>query len=129
MLGGKTMSEDTVVLPECSVKLLGHNVYLRQCKKPDTYAGTGLFRPDKDVERSHVCEVLAVGPEVGKPRRETKKWCATRKIARHMEAPLKVGDFVMCQENSAHKLLFDTPFDKHEYIADEGVLMLLIPSP
>ena len=120
---------DAVVsLPECRLRVQGHWVYVRQCTKPDQYAGTVLYRPDKDLKRSHVCEVLAVGPEVGRRRtgRSRRTWCRVRRIPLHLSTPVTPGMFVLLPENSPHHLLKASPFSEFEFMVDESVILAVL---
>lgn len=114
---------NVVQIPECDLELQGHWLYVRQCLKPDTYAGTEIIRCEKDKKRSHVCEVLAVGPRVGGKRDKPRRWRMQRGIPMHQCSPFEPGDFVLVPENSPHNLLKNSPYDKYEFFVDESVIL------
>jgi len=115
---------NVVSLPEATLSVTGHWMYVRQCKKPAQYPGTGIFRPGKDERVSHVCEVLAVGPKVGTKRTsQSRRWCRLRRIPRHIAADYAVGDFVLLPENSPCHLLKVSPYHPCEFFVDESVIL------
>lgn len=110
------------VLPEGSVLLQGTWVYVRQCEK-DEELGGGLFRAEKDAARSHVCEILAIGPWVGRPRRESRRWCHRRRIPKHTASDWKVGDLAILPDIASDGMLLNSPYSKYEFFVDESQIL------
>lgn len=124
-----------------SLRVTGHRLLVRKTAKPDSdYILEG---PDRQIQTpdflnvsigailgaltedtSHnICEVLAVGPDCGKPR--TKKERKRLGLKGQTVFEGKVGDFVVLPEHSPN--LFNGVTGKpYDILVDEGELLLVM---
>lgn len=116
-----------------AVRLLGHNVLVRKCVRPDLTDEQGevlVALCEKTKDRTCWCEVLAVGPECGKPRRNmSKAELRRRDIPFCLNFIAKTGDLVVLPESSKREMMWrGVCGEDSELIVDECELIALLPS-
>jgi len=110
--------------------LPGHWLLVHHCAAPlDVHfkdnAGRDvtLYKPDKNIDDTLECEVIAVGARCGKPRRMPKKDRKKRGYPAALNNPLKKGDRVLVPEIDEDTKR--TPWDKDEYYVDESAVIAI----
>jgi co-chaperonin GroES (HSP10) len=111
-----------------TIRLLGHNVYVRRCRVPEIKREDGtvlIALTDQTQNSSNCAEVLAIGPKVGKPR--AGKLPPGVVLCYNSDA-IKVGDFVYLPTQSRNGLMWRGGLGAdYELIVDESELIAVIP--
>lgn len=78
------------------IELRGHWLYLRQRAHQQTYQDTLIIRPTVGQEASPVCDVIAIGPDVGKRRDPDKvRGHQHHQVTAQLRNPIRIGDAVL----------------------------------
>ena len=111
------------------VTLLGHNLYVRHCQKPDITDDDGhtiIALTDKGRGQTLWYEIIAVGPLVGTSC--TRKGPGGLPQFKAWHFPAKVGDLVLLPAVGINKPFQHAPFGwDEEMIVDEYECIVLYP--
>jgi len=103
------------------VRVPGHRLYVRKRRRHDEFEGGPILRPDWAKEDTVLCDVLAVGPEVGKWRKNPPRDADGNRLPRIVDR-VTLGSLVAFPAyHPDKKVICRSPYCRYDFFIDAGV--------
>ena len=128
----KTVARNVGEEGKHTLRVLGHNLYVRKCVVPDITDEAGkivVALCEQTKDRTNWAEVVAVGPKVGQRRNGNKRDLKAKDLARWANMQIKPGDFVVLPESSKRNMMWRGGLgEESELVVYESELIAMIPA-